>query len=153
MTNIRRLFLYVGKSASMSASSLNFSSATRSITAKKALNSSGVSTPPLAEPLCPLELRQESAVIIPHASSHPIVELVECFCHRRQNSEASEHLLKKCTIDRAVCLLQVDENRSSGTRDFISNSCGLRTANIISVVERCRRKPHYSSSRSFFALK
>ena len=50
-------------------------------------------------------------MIIPHASSEPIVELVDHFFQLRRYYEASEQFPKKYAVDRIVCLLQVDERQ------------------------------------------
>ena len=42
-------------------------------------------------------------------------------------------------------------HRNSDTHTFLSNFCALRTANVISVVERCGWNPHCSSGNRFFA--
>ena len=60
------------------------------------------------KPLCHLKPLRAYAVLISNASFHSIVELAECFYHLWWYFEASEHLPKKCAIDRVV---GVDETR------------------------------------------
>ena len=86
-------------SGSMPAFLLNLSSATRSIAAKKTLNGSGESTHARREPLCHLKPLRASPAIVPHACSHPIVELADHLHHLLRYSKTSEHLPKKCAVD------------------------------------------------------
>ena len=87
------------RSASMSAPSLNLYSATEYRSEEDVEQQRGTHAS-LTEPVCQLDPPRAWAVTIPHASSHPIVELADYCSHLPRYSEASVHLPKKCAIDK-----------------------------------------------------
>ena len=99
MANFGRLFLQVHKIreyACLLAESLLYDDEYRS---KEDIEQQRGKYASLTEPLCHLEPFRASAVIIPHACSHPIVELADHLYLLRRYSKASEHLPKKCAVD------------------------------------------------------
>ena len=138
-------------SASMPASLLNLSSTMRSIVAKNTLNSSGESTHPCRSPCAtsnhsehrPSSLRTHA--LIP--SWNWRITSIICGGVPKRASTCQSSV--RSTESYAFCRSM--KHRNSGARAFLPNSCGLRTANIISVVERCGRNPHCSSGSKFLA--
>ena len=134
------------RSASIPASLLNASSATRSIATKNKLDSSGESTHPWRSPYGTsnhFEHRPSSFrthALIP--SWNWRITSVICGGTRKRASTCQSESYAFC---RSM------KHRNRGTRAFLPNSCSFRTANIISVVERSRRNPHCSSGSTFLA--
>ena len=137
--------------ASMPASLLNLSSTTRSIAAKNTLNNSGESTHPWRSP-CATSNHSEHrpSSLRTHALSPSWnLRITSITCGGVPKRASTCQRSVRSTESYALC--KSTKHRNSGTRALLPNSCSLRTANIISVVERCGRNPHCSSGSKFLA--
>ena len=112
--NPPRLLLKIGKFCEyvrVLAGNIYYST-TRSMAAKKTLNSSGKVRILDEAPVPPRTTPSIRRHYFARKSSNPVVELAVYFYQlRRYSNKASEHLPKKGAIDRVVGLLQVDEKQ------------------------------------------
>ena len=104
----------------------------------------------LIKPLCHLEHSEHTMLSFRTQALIPSWSLrntcIIC-CGTRKRGSTCQRTVRS-TESYAFCRSM--KHRNSGSRAFLPNSRSLRTVNIISVVERCWRNPHCSSSSSSF---